>query len=148
VRVNGERASERVLRVGDVVAIDDFTLTFVIDREPIDAAVRTAASREAAAPQPAAHVTVLHEAPLATMLEQDVLLAEEEQEPLALDGEKELESIAEASMVASPGAALPADWVVEVVIAPEQLPPPLRAALRELGEEALRLPGEVRLRRR
>jgi hypothetical protein len=43
-------------------------------------------------------VTVLHEAPLATMLEQDVLLAAEE-DALPLDGEKELESIAEASMV-------------------------------------------------
>jgi pSer/pThr/pTyr-binding forkhead associated (FHA) protein len=145
VRVNGERAKERALRVGDVVAIDDFTLTFVIDREPIDAAVQ-AAPRPAAAPGRAANVTVLHEAPLATMMEQDLLLAVEE-EPLPLDGEKELESIAEASMVAS-GTGLPADWVVEVVIAPEQLPPPLRAALREMGEDVLRLPGEVRLRKR
>jgi pSer/pThr/pTyr-binding forkhead associated (FHA) protein len=145
VRVNGERASDRVLHVGDSVAIDDFTLTFVIDREPIDAAVRTP-PREAAAPGPAANVTVLHEAPLATMLEQDVLLAAEE-EPLPLDGEKELEIVAEASMVVS-GVPLPPDFVVEVVIAPDQLPPQIRAALRELGEDVLRVPGELRVRKR
>jgi pSer/pThr/pTyr-binding forkhead associated (FHA) protein len=145
VRVNGERAGERLLHVGDIVTIDDFTLTFVIDREPIDAAVRTP-PRQAAPAGTAANVTVLHEAPLATMLEQDVLLAAEE-DALPLDGEKELESIAEASMVVS-GTPLPPDWVVEVVIAPDQLPPELRAALRELGEDVLRLPGEVRVRRR
>jgi pSer/pThr/pTyr-binding forkhead associated (FHA) protein len=145
LRVNGERATERVLQVGDVVAIDDFTLTFVIDREPIDAAVR--APRPPAAPGPAANVTVLHEAPLATMMEEDLLLAAEEEEALPLDGEKELESVAEAG-TAPPGAELAADWVVEVVIAPDQLPAPLRDALRELGEDALRLPGEVRLRKR
>ena len=145
VRVNGERAKERVLRAGDVVTIDDFTLTFVIDREPIAAAVRTP-PRPSTAPGQAANVTVLHEAPLATMMENELLLAEEEPLPLE-DGEKELESIAEASMVVS-GAPLHPDWVVEVVIAPEQLPPPLRAALREMGEDVLRLPGEVRLRKR
>jgi pSer/pThr/pTyr-binding forkhead associated (FHA) protein len=145
LRVNGERATDRVLQVGDVVAIDDFTLTFVIDREPIDAAVR-AAPRAPASAGGAANVTVLHDAPLATMLEQDVLLAAEE-EALPLDGEKELEIVAEASMVAS-GEALPSDWVVEVVIAPDQLPPQIREALRELGQDALRLPGELRLRRR
>jgi hypothetical protein len=128
-----------------VVAIDDFTLTFVIDREPIDAAVR--APRPPAAPGPAANVTVLHEAPLATMMEEDLLLAAEEEEALPLDGEKELESVAEAGTAPS-GAELAADWVVEVVIAPDQLPAPLRDALRELGEDALRLPGEVRLRKR
>jgi pSer/pThr/pTyr-binding forkhead associated (FHA) protein len=147
VRVNGERATDRVLHVGDIVAIDDFTLTFVIDREPIDATV-SSPPRAPAAPAAAANVTVLHDAPLATMMEQDVLLTAEE-EPLPLeDGEKELESVAEASMVASGVAELGPDWVVEVVIAPEQLPPPLRAALRELGQDALRLPGELRLRKR
>ena len=42
VRVNGERLTERLLQVGDVVGIDDYTLTFVIDREPLDAVVRSA----------------------------------------------------------------------------------------------------------
>ena len=97
LRVNGERATERMLNVGDVVAIDDFTLTFVIDNEPLEAVVQSAPA-SAAAPN-APHVTVLHDAPLASMLEQDVLTATEE-DSAPLDAEKELEIVAEASAVA------------------------------------------------
>jgi pSer/pThr/pTyr-binding forkhead associated (FHA) protein len=145
LRVNGQRAKERVLRVGDVVAIDDFTLTFVIDHEPIEAAVRT----EPAAPAPrSAPVTVLREAPLATMMEQDVL-SEGEEEAALRDGEKELESVAERSTAPPLAAPLPlADWVVEVVVAGAELPEPLRAALAEHGGSDLTLPAELRLRRR
>ncbi len=145
LRVNGQRAKERVLRVGDVVAIDDFTLTFVIDHEPIEAAARTAP----AAPAPrSAPVTVLREAPLATMMEQDVL-SEGEEEAALRDGEKELESVAERSTAPPLAAPLPlADWVVEVVVAGAELPEPLRAALAEHGGSDLTLPAELRLRRR
>jgi pSer/pThr/pTyr-binding forkhead associated (FHA) protein len=146
LRVNGEPARERGLQVGDVVAIDDYTLTFVVDREPLDEAVRSPA---AAAPSAGGHVTVLHDAPLAAMMEQDLVMAGEEDLP-PLDGEKELEIVAEAG-TAQPLAAASGptgDWVVELVVAAEQLPPPLAAALRMLGRDELRLPAELRLRRR
>jgi hypothetical protein len=149
--VNGERTKERLLTVGDVVAIDDFTLTFVIDHEPLEAVVRSAPA-PAPVPQPP-HVTVLHDAPLATheaplaMLEEDVLLASEE-DAAPLDPEKELEIVAETA-TATPlaAAAALADFRVELVIAAEELPAPLRAALAALGGE-LKLPAELRLRRR
>jgi pSer/pThr/pTyr-binding forkhead associated (FHA) protein len=147
LRVNGERASERLLEVGDVVAIDDFTLTFVIDNEPLDAVVRTAAP--AAAAENAPHVTVLHDAPLAAMMEQDVLTATEE-DGAPLDVEKELEIVAEAGTAPPLAAAqlLADDWIVEVVVSAEQLPKPLRTVLAQLGGDELRLPAELKLRRR
>lgn len=43
--VNGRRVERQVLQVGDIVQIEGFTLTFVLDRHPIDGVV---------APQPAA----------------------------------------------------------------------------------------------
>lgn len=46
--VNGERVTRRTLQVGDVVRVEDFELTFLIDREPVDEAVR--AERPAPAP--------------------------------------------------------------------------------------------------
>jgi hypothetical protein len=150
--VNGERTKERLLTVGDVVAIDDFTLTFVIDHEPLEAVVRTAPA-PAPAPQ-SPHVTVLHDAPLAmhdaplAMLEEDVLLASEE-DAAPLDPEKELEIVAETA-TAQPlaAAAALADFRVELVIPAEELPAPLRAALAALGGGELKLPAELRLRRR
>ena len=147
LRVNGERATERLLNVGDVVAIDDFTLTFVIDNEPLEAVVQSAPAPAAAAGAP--HVTVLHDAPLASMLEQDVLTATEE-DSAPLDAEKELEIVAEASAVAPlvPAQRLADDWVVEVVVSVDQLPAPLRAVLAKLGSDALRLPAELKMRRR
>ena len=147
LRVNGERASERLLNVGDVVAIDDFTLTFVIDNEPLEAVVQSAPAPAPAAGAP--HVTVLHDAPLASMLEQDVLTATEE-DSAPLDAEKELEIVAEASAVAPmvPEQRLADDWVVEVVVSVDELPAPLRAVLAKLGSDALRLPAELKMRRR
>jgi pSer/pThr/pTyr-binding forkhead associated (FHA) protein len=147
LRVNGERAKERALQVGDVVAIDDFTLTFVIDHEPIEAVVRAAPAAPAAAAN-APHVTVLHEAPLATMMEQDVL-SEAEEDAALLDGEKELEIVAEVATAPPLATALPLeDWIVEVVVAADELPEPLRAALAKHGGAELKLPAELRVRRR
>ena len=147
LRVNGERATERLLTVGDVVAIDDFTLTFVIDNEPLEAVVRTAPAPAAAVPD-GRHVTVLHDAPLAAMMEQDVLTAAEE-DGAPFDAEKELEIVAEASTAPPLTAQLLADdWIVEVVVSAEQLPKPLRTALAKLGGDELRLPAELKLRRR
>jgi hypothetical protein len=144
--VNRERASERLLAVGDVVAIDDYTLTFVVDRDPLDGAVRAVPAAPASG---AGNVTALLDATGAAMVEEDlVMTAGEELEPL--DAEKELEIVAEAAaeavLAAGPGAA--GEWVVEVVIGADRLPRALAAALAELGRDELRLPAELRLRRR
>jgi pSer/pThr/pTyr-binding forkhead associated (FHA) protein len=157
VRVNGERTAERLLRVGDVVGIDDFTLTFVIDREPLDGSVRSLPQPPPTAGSP--NVTVFQDAPLATMVEQDVLLAGEDDDGPPLEGEKELEIVAElthapvavvarAEVGAAAQAELGAAWVVEVAVASERLPDELRDALRRLDRDELRLPAELVFRRK
>jgi len=152
IRVNGERASERTLTVGDVVGIDDFTLTFVLDREPLDEAVRSAPAKPAsAAPHVTVlheHVTVLHDAPLATMVEQDLVTSDDDDEMFdgVFEGEKELESVAEATNLPIDAPLVVGDFVVEVVVDAERLPQPLRDALRASGASALRLPAELRVR--
>ena len=149
LRVNGEPATQRPLQVGDVVAIDDYTLTYVLDREPLDQAVRSAAGAPAGAAT-TGQVTVLQNAPLASIPERDLVVeSDEEERPEEL--EKELEIVAELGTQppreASSGAAA-SGWVVEVVLATEGLPKALRDALRELSAQELRLPAELRLRRR
>ncbi len=149
VRVNGERATERLLHVGDVVGIDDFTLTFVIDREPLDAVVRSVT--EAPAETGAPNVTVLQDAPLARMVEQDLVTASDDDDDVGvLDAEKELEIVAELTSAPVSGVAqgLAAAWVVEVAVSSERLPPELRDALAELDGDELRLPAELVFRRR
>jgi hypothetical protein len=39
--VNGEKVSRRVLEVGDVIRIEDFEITFVLDRAPVDEALKS-----------------------------------------------------------------------------------------------------------
>ena len=147
LRVNGERATEQVLQLGDVVAIDDYALTFVLDREPLDQAVRSAAVASPAGS--GGRLTVLHSAPLASMPERD-LVTEGDEEDHAADAEKELEILAARATgrPLDPARSSGTDWIVEVVLATEGLPPALRAALRELGAQELRLPAELRIRRR
>jgi len=146
IRVNGEPAKARTLSAGDVVGIDDYTLTYVLDREPVDGVVRASAQHRG----DAEHHTVFAEAPAVAMPERDLVL-ETDDEDAPVDWEKELERAAElATDSAAPVRAelLEGEWVVEVAIATERLPAALRAALRELGEDELRLPAELRLSRR
>lgn len=53
--VNGSRVDVHALSVGDVIAIEDFELTFVIDREPIAGAMKPS---PAPSPEPAAPALV------------------------------------------------------------------------------------------
>ena len=78
------------------------------------------------------------------------LVTEGDEEDHAADLEKELEIVAAAVAVPAGGATRSSDtdWVVEVVLATAELPPELRAVLHELRAEALRLPAELRIRRR
>jgi pSer/pThr/pTyr-binding forkhead associated (FHA) protein len=147
LRVHGERVAEHVLQLGDVVGIDDYALTFVLDREPLDQAVRSASVATAAGS--GGHRTVLHSAPFASMPERD-LVTESDEEDHPADVEKELEIVAALVGSAASGLAQGAggNMVVELVLGGESLPAALRSLLRELGTQELRLPVELRIRRR
>jgi pSer/pThr/pTyr-binding forkhead associated (FHA) protein len=141
IRVNGRKVEAAALAVGDVVGIDDYTVTFVLDREPVESVVR-------AAKPPAAGTksrTQFEPAP-AAMSERDLVL-EAEDESLLVDAEKELE-LAESLAPARGAGEVAASWRFEIAIASERLPAALRRALAELGEDELRLPAELRLVRR
>jgi pSer/pThr/pTyr-binding forkhead associated (FHA) protein len=144
IAVNGERVKERVLAVGDVVTIDDYTLTYVLDHEPIEQAVRSAAAPSTPG---TGHVTVLHEAPFASIPERDLIVDADED-----DGDLEKEPLVEAERGtlrtrAGVAPALGEEWVVEVVLRADGLPAELRGALAKLGSSALRVPAELRIRR-
>jgi pSer/pThr/pTyr-binding forkhead associated (FHA) protein len=145
--VNGEPANDRLLRLGDVVTLDDYRLTFVLDREPLDQAVRSTAA--AASAGSGGHRTVLHSAPLASMPERD-LVTESDDEDHGEELEKEplvvaVVAAAQAGVVSSSAGT---DLVIEVVLGSEGLPPALRTLQRELSTQELRLPVELRIRRR
>jgi hypothetical protein len=135
-----------VLQLGDVVAIDDYALTLVLDREPLDQAVRSGAAASSAGS--AGHPTARHSALFVSMPERD-LVTESDDEDHFWDLEKELEIVSgQATTTAgSPSRSAGTGLAVEVVLGGEDLPLALRAALRELGAQALRLPAELRIRR-
>ena len=138
IRVNGQKVESGVLAVGDVVAIDDYAITFVLDREPVDGMVRAAAPALA---EPRAS------APVLGMPERDLVTeAEEEGGPADLEKPLELAAIPAAALHVLPGDETA--WHFEITLASERLPAALRRALRELGEDELRLPAELRLVRR
>ena len=100
LRVNGERVVEHVLQLGDAVEIDDYALTFVLDREPLDQAVRSASVATSAGS--GGHLTVLHSAPFASMPERD-LVTESDEEDHPADLEKELEIVSAGQAAARRG---------------------------------------------
>ena len=77
---------------------------------------------------------------------------EADDEDAAADWEKELERSAEVatpvSLAVPLRAAIDSEWMVEVAIATERLPAALRAVLRELDSDELRMAAELRFTRR
>ncbi|MBW2242519.1 MAG: FHA domain-containing protein [Deltaproteobacteria bacterium] len=166
VFVNGERVHQRILTVGDIVQIETFELTFVLECEPIGSEIQTGA--DVLDPQ------VEHTDPLSTTLQARSPLILDEADAAeagdlasaAADGEaetaltameadefetavphadeKELEL---APLTFEKSAAAP--LVLEVELAPENLPEPLRRALQELEEteESVDLTFRVKLKR-
>jgi pSer/pThr/pTyr-binding forkhead associated (FHA) protein len=59
--VNGRRVDQRVLEVGDVIAIEGYQLTFVLDRQPLDGVMKPAAAAPSAQPEDANGMTILQE---------------------------------------------------------------------------------------
>ena len=146
LRVNGERATEHVLQFGDVVAIDDYALTLLIDPEPLDHAVRSGAA--ASSVGSAGQRTARHSAPLVSMPERDLVTESDDQDLWDLEKELEIVSGQATTTAGSPSRSAGTGLAVEVVLGDEDLPPALRAALRKLGAQALHLPAELRIRRR
>jgi pSer/pThr/pTyr-binding forkhead associated (FHA) protein len=142
IRVNGRQLDSSPLAVGDMIAIDDYTITFVLDREPVDGVVCAAAAPARATDS---H-TVLQAGASEAIPERDLVLDADESAPL--DAEKQLESAAAPVERVRAAAVGDASWRFEITLAADRLPAALRRALEELGEDELRLPVELRWLRR
>jgi hypothetical protein len=168
VLVNGEKVGRRDLEVGDVVKIEDFELTFVLDRKPIASEIVTedlAAPREAAGEDSFTMTMIDDQLPISSTIvdpgavEESQALVEEEAE-LPEEGlfgydDAEKEELVEIEAVSSPPSeaahrAVPvlAEEVVtiELRIRVGDLPPALRTALAELDEQDRNLPVELVLK--
>jgi len=166
--VNGEKIKRRDLEVGDVVKIEDFELTFLLDRQPIASEIVTSelsAPGEAAAEDRFDMTVIGEQLPISSAddasssAEEPVERVEEETEmpedSLFGPDEDEKEDLIEVDAVslappevAAPAVAVATDEVVtfEVRVRLEDLPRPLRTALAELDESDLRLPVELVLK--
>jgi hypothetical protein len=147
IYVNGSRVEQVDLEQGDVVRIDDFTLTFVLDREPVAQAVHgSVGSAQRRVASEAAHPIASAAAGSVPMPERDLVLAEDaDLEAIAAD--KQLE--ASASEVGSANESQePLVWAFEVAIATERLPEEMRRALEGMDAAELVLPAQLRLVRR
>ena len=113
VFVNGEPVRQHILCVGDVVRIETFELTFVLEREPIGSEIQ--ACPEVMEPE------VEHTDQLSMTLQG--------QQPLELSApeadEKELE------------VASAAPLILQLELAPESLPAPLLRALEEMQDDEM-----------
>jgi pSer/pThr/pTyr-binding forkhead associated (FHA) protein len=167
--VNGEKTRDRTLEVGDVVKIEGFELTFLLDRRPIAGEIKTeeVAVPVAAEAEGGFDMTMIDEnlpidsavtepsadqEPLALTEEAAAEIAEDSVfEPGAAEGEEliEVEAISpELSESEDPGVAVVTADVLsfELRVRLEDLPEPLRAALAEVDVGDLRLPVEVVLK--
>jgi hypothetical protein len=151
--VNGEKVTRRALQSGDVIRVEDFELTFVLDRAPIGEAVRAAEPASAAGAGGEAHsLTQIGE-----VLDLAPFVAEGEEEPAEAMSFDSLPALApepatalleeepdeEKDLVESPREARVLR--LELRLRLEELPAPLRDALAALDLSELRLPVELRL---
>jgi hypothetical protein len=166
--VNGRRVDRHVLAVGDVVTIEGFQLTFVLDREPIAGLMKPAPVRPASGTDSRA-MTILQEEMVP--LEPEPLPAETAGAvgaealpeidllcgPLDADlderkerAERHPRTVSRASAVQELGhapAQAPERVVLELHLELAELPEPVRDALRELGADGgLAVSGTLRLR--
>lgn len=174
--VNGRRVDRQTLAIGDVVVVEGFQLTFVLDRDPLDGAV---AAKPVAKPAPQEDryaMTMLQEemphrpgftdvvaepappvaAPAAPLAEAD-LLPDDIEELGALDDDAEkqvdtepLRGSSRASSVQDLRAMsqpnLSAEVRFELRVRLDLLPPALRKAFAEAGASELVVPAELRLK--
>jgi pSer/pThr/pTyr-binding forkhead associated (FHA) protein len=173
--VNGEKVSRRALQVGDVIRIEDFEITFVLDRAPVDEALKS---------EPRAAVTAAGRDPgltqIGEMTDLAPFVAEEDAEPAEAMSFDSLPPLAEAVAPAEEADIAPPDDMdmalpgepetvllseeepdeekdlvesprearvlrLELRVRMEELPPALREALSGVDPEDLKLPVELRL---
>jgi pSer/pThr/pTyr-binding forkhead associated (FHA) protein len=169
VLVNGEKSKERGLELGDVVKIEDFELTFLLDQQPITSEIKTAALSAAVSGEAESgfDMTMIGEDLTVGVTVNDPAAAEEPPAPVeevdvevpaaglfGLDEieEKnavEVEPISPApSQTEDPGVAVSTGEVLtfELRVRVEDLPSPLREALADLDQGELRLPVELVLK--
>ncbi|MGI9431131.1 MAG: FHA domain-containing protein [Myxococcota bacterium] len=158
--VNGEKISRRELVVGDVIRVDEFELTFVLENGPISDEIVAQAPEEI-------HAVPSRDAKAFTQLGEMLDLAPfdvGDGNPPAAEAaamsfndpssEEPATAVLEDDPIdRSEGVgvdAKPADGVLalELKIRLEELPEPLREALRTLEESELRLPVELSLKTR
>lgn len=142
--INGLRLEGiRLLRPGDVVKVEDFELTFVLDHQPVSNEVCAPAA--AASPAHAnSRQTIFARAAVDSA---QVELLDEAEE----DEEKVLEVSGDATLgTTGVNVSVQTEEVVQldIEIPRGSLPPGLRLAMEEAGEESLRLPAEIRIRLR
>jgi pSer/pThr/pTyr-binding forkhead associated (FHA) protein len=167
--VNGEKVTRRTLKVGDVIRIEDFEITFVLDSAPVDEALKSEPRVAAPAGTRDPGLTQIGD-----MMDLAPFVAEGEAEPaeaMSFDSLPPVEALPEIEAPGSAELGLPveADTVLlgdeepdeekDLVEAPrearvlrlelrlrvEELPPALREALLGLDPADLRLPVELRL---
>ena len=148
-RVNGERVEgARDLRVGDVVKIEDFELTFVLDHQPIGAEVMSPPRSPAGSGVDPAQQTRVAEAWSTGEDAPGIVdLLDEAEEADDKDLETRVVSSAAAARIGAVEDAV-SPVRVEIEVPREALPPALRAAMEDAGEDVLRLPAEIRIRLR
>jgi pSer/pThr/pTyr-binding forkhead associated (FHA) protein len=160
--VNGEKISRRVLEVGDVIRVDEFELTFVLENGPIGDEIVAQAPEEI-------HAVPSGDAKAFTQLGEMLDLA-----PFDVGDGNPPAAEAAAMSFDDPPSGEPATAVLEddpidrsepsgsdeddkpeagvlaleLKIRLEELPEPLREALRTLEESELRLPVELSLKTR
>jgi pSer/pThr/pTyr-binding forkhead associated (FHA) protein len=169
VLVNGEKSEGRGLELGDVVKIEDFELTFLLDQQPINSEIRTDALAAGASGEAESgfDMTMIGEDLTEGVAITDPTAGEEPPAPLeevvvevpeaGLSGSDgieeehavEVEPISPApSESEDPGVAASTDEVVtfELRVRVEDLPSPLGEALADLDRGELKLPVEIVLK--
>ena len=171
--VNGRRIDRQTLAVGDVITVEGFQLTFVLDRDPLDGAV-------AAKPAPAAQATPQEDRYAMTMLQEELppmtagpgkpapvaaeplaeadLLPDDIEELAGIDedGEKAADapavrgssrasSVQDLGRTSQPNLAS-AEVRFELRVRVDLLPPALRKAFADAGASEIVLPAELRLK--
>jgi pSer/pThr/pTyr-binding forkhead associated (FHA) protein len=170
--VNGRRIDRQTLAVGDVITVEGFQLTFVIDRDPLDGAV---AAKPAPKPTPQEDryaMTMLQEempppvasaakaAPVAAVAEplaeadllpddiEELSAIEEDAEKAAdapvLRGSSRSSSVQDLGRTSQPN--LSAEVRLELRVRVDLLPPALRQAFVDAGASDIVLPAELRLK--
>jgi pSer/pThr/pTyr-binding forkhead associated (FHA) protein len=131
--VNNQKVTRRTLAVGDVVRIEDFELTFVLDRAPLGDALKAEAAAQEAAVDAGSMTQVVEVLDLAPFVEEDG-------EPLgAISFEADAEAEFEADAEAEPEAPLAED------VSSEPLEVPVTAELEAEAEVPLPAASDTQL---